>query len=300
MCLCIMSFEKTSSSLPSSGSGHHFDPNEKICLVQLSFDQDAVDGTLFAKKVRICGFPLGIESVSTAYVKEICYPHLSNNASRSPTSATTLASLATRKCGGSANFQRQTVRFANLSYPRIDLDLARSLERFSVIVVSNQQSSDFISYYVNASAIIINIEQSLTVMMSGAGGVGGGGSESCVQNQQSYQTINNNNIDTRDSHTVRIQIDEPPYNDAGYRCKNNNSSSSTTATTNSYPQPVNHRQHYHNHHQQQQHHANSVLPPPSTASTTGSGVDVCGNGCASNTTNTNHQSYITTASTFLH
>lgn len=245
---------------------------DKICLVQLSFEQDSVEGTLFCKKVRICGFPLGIESVSNGYIKQISYPHLSNShGSRTSSAPTNLASLATRKCGGSANFQRQTVRFANLSYPRIDLDLARSLERFTVIVVPNQHSSDFISYYVNANTVIINIENSLAAMM--------GSSENDPGYTHSQQTQTGSDDDL---HTVRIQIDDP-----GDQRDSVSGPASNYDNCNRRPR----RPGTHHNHQTSDYAAHSA------------GVDVCDTGRPTQhrgTSNNTRQSYITTASTYLH
>lgn len=272
-----MSFDKSSIRPSSTGRSDHL---EKICLVQLSFEQDSIEGFLFCTKVRICGFPHPIDSVSTSFTKEIVFPHLTNHHGSPNSSApTNLASLATRKCGGSANFQRQPVRFANLSFPRIDLDLARSLERFSTIVVGDQKSSDFLAYYITANAVIINIENSLTAMMGNS------------ENDTSYRRSQQTQTDGDDTHTVRIQIDEP--------CERRDSVSVSPQSPPPYCEPDTSNRclpKCSGHHQ----HTHTDYPTLST------NVDVCGTGRSghhtnrSNSTNNTRQSYITTAATYLH
>lgn len=273
-----MSFDKSSSSSLSIRP----DQSDKICLVQLSFEQDSVEGTLFCKKVRICGFPFGIDSVSTGYIKEINFPIITNQSSRTRPAPTNLASLATRKCGGSANFQRQAIQFANLTYPRIDLDLARSLERFTTVVVNDQNSSDFLSHYVTPNAVIINIENSLAAMMVNS------------ENDHTYTRSQQTQTDTDDLHTVRIQIDEG--------CEKRDSVSTSPSqyepdNCNNQSRLVGHQyQHHHRHHQQQQ---------PPDYPTACSGADVCGTArsghhTATNNNNNTRKSFISTAaSTYL-
>lgn len=123
-------------------------PTKKVCLVQLNFDCDSSDGTIFTKKVRICGFPLPIDNPSTAYVKEINYPHPHN----------------LKRTGSNQNNTCSKRQFANLSYPRIDLDLANSLDKFDYIIVNNSESAEFISYYIKTTTTVINIEEAVQVI----------------------------------------------------------------------------------------------------------------------------------------
>lgn len=115
-------------------------PSKKVCIVQLSFDCDSSDSVIFTKKVRICGFPMSIENPSTAYVKEINYPH-PHNLKRVP-----------------HHNRSASLQFANLSYPRIDLDLANSLDKFDYIVVNNSESAELYSdVYIMNTVEIENI-----------------------------------------------------------------------------------------------------------------------------------------------
>lgn len=114
--------------------------SKKSCLVQLSLVYCASDKSIFTKKVRICGFPSSDISSSVAYVKEINYP---------PQKSTTGAMHLNRV------FNRP---LTDLSYPRIDLDLAKSLEKFDYVIVGNSDTSDFIYNYIKPTAVIINID----------------------------------------------------------------------------------------------------------------------------------------------
>jgi hypothetical protein len=116
--------------------------SKKVCLVQLSLVYGGVlDRSVFSKKVRICGFPLSDNASSVAYVKEINYP---------PQQAT-------------LSDNRQSCRLnhrllADLLYPHIDLDLAKSLEKFDYIIVNNADTAAFIHHYIKQATIIINID----------------------------------------------------------------------------------------------------------------------------------------------
>lgn len=125
-----------------------FTCSKKICLVQLSFIRDSSDGTIFAKRVRICGFPMSIDNPSTAYVKEVNYPYPQEM----------------RRTLQQSSIINSPLQFANLSFPRIDLDLATSLEKFEYIITSNQECAEFISYFVKPSATVINIENTIQSM----------------------------------------------------------------------------------------------------------------------------------------
>lgn len=111
--------------------------SKKSCLVQLSLVYCVSDKSIFTKKVRICGFPSADISSSVAYVKEINYP---------PQKSVT---------GIARVFNRQ---LTDLSHPRIDLDLAKSLEKFDYVIVGNSNTSDFICSYIKPTAVIINID----------------------------------------------------------------------------------------------------------------------------------------------
>lgn len=164
--------------------------SKKICLVQLSFIRDSSDGTIFAKRVRICGFPLPIDNPSTAYVKEVNYPYPQQM----------------RRTHQQTSIRNSPLQFANLSFPRIDLDLATSLEKFEYIIASNQESAEFISYFVKPSAVVINIENSVQ------------------QNYSNNETPDNDTNDQINGHTAC----EDPHNPTDNRGGSNTSNFSTT------------------------------------------------------------------------
>lgn len=142
--------------------------SKKICLVQLSFLRHSSDGTIFAKRVRICGFPLPIDNPSIAYVKEVNYPYPQEM----------------RRTFQQNSINNSPLQFANLSFPRIDLDLATSLEKFEYIVASNQECAEFISYFVKPTATVINIERSIN-SVNGCTDTTDGGCQSGTGNNNS-------------------------------------------------------------------------------------------------------------------
>lgn len=159
--------------------------NKKICLVQLSFIRHSSDGTIFAKRVRICGFPLPIDNPSTAYVKEVNYPYPQEM----------------RRTLQQNSIRNSPLQFANLSFPRIDLDLATSLEKFEYIIASNQECAEFISYFVKPSAKVINIENSIHSM-------NGYTADTTDIGYQTTTSDNSNNANNNNGNTNFFGLDE--------------------------------------------------------------------------------------------
>lgn len=115
--------------------------SKKVCLVQLTLVcGGALNGSVFSKKVRICGFPLPGSASSVAYVKEINYPPQQSTLENRP------------------NCRLSRRLLTDLSYPHIDLDLAKSLEKFDYIIVNNADTAEFIYHYIKQTAIIIDVD----------------------------------------------------------------------------------------------------------------------------------------------
>lgn len=120
------------------------------CLVDIKFLFNEKD-YIFAKNILVCG----ITKNGASFVKEIKYNY--------PTISKDLANEQDEDedkdvyDSKSSNVFKNGFKNGNLEYPRTDLELTKTLAKFSTIIVKNQTEKEFINNYTSANVNIVEV-----------------------------------------------------------------------------------------------------------------------------------------------
>lgn len=121
------------------------------CLVDVKFLFNEKD-YIFAKNILVCG----ITKNEASFVKEIKYNYPTINKELDNEKYDDDEDKDTYDAK-SSNVYKSTLKYGNLEYPRTDLELSRTLAKFSTIIVKNQTEKEFITNYTNGNANIVEV-----------------------------------------------------------------------------------------------------------------------------------------------
>lgn len=124
------------------------------CIVDIDFLYNNAN-VVFAKKISICGVTTPNKKMHS---KVINYPYPSkkdqlyveNNDDDDDDEYVN---------GEDVSMRDRNIKYGNLMYPRIDLELAKALQLFNVIVVTGHKQKEFISHYAPRHTVVINTKE---------------------------------------------------------------------------------------------------------------------------------------------
>lgn len=117
------------------------------CLVDVEFLYNEKD-YIFAKHILVCG----ITKNGASLVKSIKYNY--PTISKEPDSEDNDNEDKDTK---PLNVFKNGLKNGNLEYPRTDLELSRTLAKFSTVIVKNQTEKEFINNYINTNVNIVQV-----------------------------------------------------------------------------------------------------------------------------------------------
>lgn len=116
------------------------------CLVDVKFLFNEKD-YIFAKQVLVCGITKNGES----FIKEITYDYPKIVKEQDENEDKDIYDPK------SPNVYKNGFKNGNLEFPRKDLELSRTLTKFSTIIVKSSTEKDFITNYINVNANVVEI-----------------------------------------------------------------------------------------------------------------------------------------------